>query len=107
MQDRATGCCDRGSATTLQSGSKTCHSTKKFPRISSPNMSSQLQLENSPELIFYFNWEMSIGRFSGNSPWVLFWGVPQFSGGQISTKKFFELIFEICHLAFNLKLFWN
>ena len=53
----------------------------------SPNMSSQFQLENSPELISYFNWEMSIGQFSGNSPWVLCWGVPQVSGGQISTKK--------------------
>ena len=56
--------------TSLQSGSKTCHSTKKFPGINfpkyvisqfqqknsqeliSPNMSSQFQLENSAELLF-------------------------------------------------------
>ena len=70
-------------------------------------MSSLFQLGNSAELIFYFNWEMSTGRFSEISPWVLLWGVPQFSDGEISTKKSFELIFEICHLTFNLKLFWN
>ena len=96
--------CDLGSDDRL--GEEECHGggvysegqkhvtqPNKSQEFISPNMSSQFQLWNSPELNSYFNWEMSTGRFSGISPWVLFWGVPQFSGGEISTKKFLRMNF--------------
>ena len=47
---------------------KTCHSTKKSQELLSLNMSSQFQQENSPELISYFNGEMSTGRFRRTPP---------------------------------------
>ena len=54
-------------------GQKHVIQLKNSQELISQNMSSQLQRGNSPELFFYFNWEMSIGRFSGISPWVLLW----------------------------------
>ena len=47
---------------------------------------------------------MSTEQFWGIYPWVLLWGVPLFSGGELSTKKSFELILEICHLQIQLKI---
>ena len=52
-------------------GQKYVIQLKNSQEIISPNVSSQLQLGNSPELTFCFNWEMSIGRFSGIFPWLL------------------------------------
>ena len=57
-------------------GQKHVIQLKNSGELISPHMPSQLQLGNSPELFFYFNWEMSTGRFSGISPWVVLWGVP-------------------------------
>ena len=63
----------------------------------SPNMSSQLQLENSLELIV-----TSIGRcqlddfrITPPPPPGFVWGVPQFSGGEISTKNCLRILIII------------
>ena len=85
-------------------GQKDVIQLKNSQELISPNMSSQFQLEHSPELITYFNWEMSTGRLSGNSPWVLFWGVPPFSGGEISTTKFLRINFRNMSSHTQLKI---
>ena len=88
----------------IQSGSKTCHSTKPLPRMNFPKYVISIQVENSSELIFIAIGRCQLDDFWGTPP-GLFWGVPQFSGAEISTNKSFELFFEIYHLTFNLKLF--
>ena len=51
-----------------QSESKTCHSTIKVPGVNVSKYIISISTRNSAEIFF---WEMSTGRFSGNSPWVL------------------------------------
>ena len=48
---------------TYSQGQKDVIQLKNSQELISPNMSSQFQLENSPELISYFNWEMSTTTF--------------------------------------------
>ena len=85
-------------------GQKHVIQLKNSQELISPNMSSQLQLGDSPELDFCFNWEMSTGRFSGISPWVLLWGVPQFSGIEISTQNFLRINFRNMSSHIQLKI---
>ena len=87
-------------------GQKHVIQLKKSQELISPNMSSQLQLGNSPELLFF----ISTGRcqlddFRGSSPGFCC-GVPlNFLALRSQLKNSFKLIFEICHLTFNLKCF--
>ena len=67
-------------------------------------MSSQFQLgKNSPELNFISIRKCQLEDVRGTPPGFC----SEISGGEISTKKSLELIFERCHLTFDLKLFWN
>ena len=47
---------------------------------------------------------MSAGRFSGNSPWVLFGDL---LAARFQLKNSFELILGACHLTFNFILICN
>ena len=85
----------------LQSGSKTCHSTKKFPRINFPKYVISTSTRKFPGINVLFQ--------LGDVNFTIFGDLPLgfVLALRSQLKNSFELIFEICHLTFNLKAFWN
>ena len=91
----------------LQSGSKTCHSTKKVPRTNFPKYVISTSTRKFPGIIFISIGRCQLDDFRGSPPGFCC-GVPlNFLALRSQLKNSFELIFAICHLTFNLKVFWN
>ena len=69
----------------------------------SPNMSSQFQLENSLELIIISTGRCQLDDFRGTPSGSCFGVSLNLLAMRSQLKKSIELIFEICHVTFNLK----